>query len=248
MSAGKKAGVRAEGGQVTGEVGGGRPCGQVEGHGAGARAGERPDRAVCRRRRRWAQSGDRECGDACEENQHHHAGEDDDLASRRACSVPGGVGRRGGRVGRLVDGHGRSFLLGCGLSRPRGFHHVSPRCAGGVLAISRQVTSSPWQGQAGYRDRGTCRRPLAFAGTPGWEPDRKPAGLGWPACSSLAPTPSRSGHPRSSRTCEACCQASTAAGRSPVAWQASPNSASMLASIQRASGFFRPRTRAGPWR
>ena len=164
MSAGKKAGVRAEGGQVTGEVGGGRPCGQVEGHGAGARAGELPDRAVCRRRRRWAQSGDRECGDACEENQHHHAGEDDDLASRRACSVPGGVGRRGGRVGRLVDGHGRSFLPGL---RPLSAWRISPcqppvcwRCAGDIAAGHKLAVPR----QAGHGDRGTCGWPPARAG------------------------------------------------------------------------------------
>jgi len=39
MSAGKKAGVRAEGGQVTGEVGGRRPREEIERHGAGAGAG-----------------------------------------------------------------------------------------------------------------------------------------------------------------------------------------------------------------
>lgn len=60
--------------------------------------------------------------------------------------------------------------------------------------------------------------------------------LGRSACSSLAPTPRRSGHPRSSRTCTPLPPGRDGAGRSPTARQASPNSASMTTSTGEPSG------------
>ena len=74
-------------------------------------------------------------------------------------------------------------------ARAGGSHDARPRCAGGVLAISQQVTGSP------------TRLPST------WAPARRSVRnqhTGWPGRpAEPAPAPSRSGLPRSSRTCTA---------------------------------------------